>query len=192
MAAPGLLFAAEDGWTETHRPEWVHVPAGDPNLEFYIDRASAQIRNSGVEFWDVVIFDRPTQRDETSERWVKEKRTLRRVRCEEGQQALLRGSSFDEGGHLIEAIALPSEGVVFSSVRPGTVAAAEIYRVCKDLGLPVPDVLVGPATPVDATGRGIPLLPPSGSQRDGNGLRIPAEPAAPAGPATVSPADPAR
>lgn len=130
-----------------HHAEWVHVPASDPNMDFYIDRASIALHDSEVEFWDVVIFRKPTQHDDTSDRWIKEKRTLRRVRCALGQQALVKGSSFDEAGHLIEAVALPPAGAQFVQVHPGSVAASELYRVCHEAGIDAPSVL-----PTEAAG----------------------------------------
>ncbi|MDE3009855.1 MAG: hypothetical protein KGI67_03115, partial [Pseudomonadota bacterium] len=142
-ALPDTMPAAQP----THRPEWMHVPASDPNMEFYLDRASIEVHHGEVDFWDVVIFRQPTQRDETSERWIKEKRTLRRVRCANGQQALIKGSSFDEQGHLIEAVQLPPSGARFVQVHPGSVAASELYRVCREAGIDVPAVLPGEEPP---------------------------------------------
>ncbi len=138
-ALPDSMPAAQP----VHRPEWVHVPASDPNIEFYVDRASIEEHHGEVDFWDVVIFHKPTQHDDTSDRWIKEKRTLRRVRCARGQQALIKGSSFDEEGHLIEAVQLPPAGAQYVQVHPGSVAASELYKVCKEAGLEVPGVLPG-------------------------------------------------
>ena len=107
-------------------------------MDFYLDRASIIIRDGEVEFWDVVIFHQPTQKDEPSGRLIKEKRTLRRADCMTQEQALLKGSSFDENGRLIEALTLSPGAIRRSSVRPGTIAASELYRACTEAGIEVP------------------------------------------------------
>jgi hypothetical protein len=124
--------------SDERRPEWVHVPASDLNMDFYMDRASIHVSDGEVEFWDVVIFHKPTQKDEASTRWIKEKRTLRRVNCARQEQALIRGASFDDGGHLIEAVTLPPATATRNAVHAGSVAASELYRACKEAGLDVP------------------------------------------------------
>lgn len=132
--------AASDaaGGADTRRPEWIHLPASDPNLDFYMDRNSVVTRDGEIEFWDVVIFRKPTQRDEASDRMIKEKRTLRRINCASQEQSLLKGSSFDEQGHLIEALTLPPAMSQRAPVRSGTIAASELYRACKEAGQDVP------------------------------------------------------
>jgi hypothetical protein len=172
LPAPAAAATSED-----RRPEWLHMPASDANMDFYLDRASVTVTEGQVEFWDVVIFRKPTQRDETSDRWIKEKRTLRRVRCGTAEQALIRGASFDDGGHLIEAVTLQPADSQFSTVRPGTVAASELYRACKEAGIDVPPVLPArsppPSTPATA-----PSTPPA---------TLPSSPPATAAPGGVRP-----
>ncbi len=121
-----------------YHPAWVHVPASDSNMDFYIDRNSVVARDQEIEYWDVVVFRQANQIDEASDRRIKEKRTLRRVHCEHQDQVLLKGASFDEAGRLIESITLPPAGSARTPVRSGTVASSELLRVCRQLNRDVP------------------------------------------------------
>ncbi len=111
--------------------EWVHVPANDDNMDFYVDRNSVTVHDDDLEFWDVVVFRRPVQKDEPSGRMIKEKRTLRRVSCSHQDQVLLKGSSFDEFGQLIESVMLSPATLSRVTVRAGTVASSELLLACR-------------------------------------------------------------
>jgi hypothetical protein len=122
------------------RSQWVHVPSVDESRDFYLDRSSVRVVEGDVEAWDVVIYKNPSQRDPSSGRLIKQKRTYRRSSCIRSDQALLKGSIFDEEGKLIELITQPYEKAPKVLIPYGTIAWSQLVLACEIAGLPAPQL----------------------------------------------------
>jgi len=133
--------AAEASAAESaFRPQWIHLPSVDDSRDFYLDRTSVRIVDGDVEAWDIVIYKKPTQTDQASGRFIKQKRTYRRSSCVRNDQALLKGSIFDAEGKLIELITQPFERAPKVLIPYGTIAWSQLVMVCEIAGLAAPQL----------------------------------------------------
>ena len=136
------VFAVQPVPEPASRPQWVHIPSTDESRNFYLDRSSVRVIDGDVEAWDVVIYSDVTQKDSSSGRTIKEKRTYRRSSCSRNDQALLKGAIFDEDGKLIESVAQPYESAPKVFIPYGTIAWSQLIIACELAGLPTPQPFV--------------------------------------------------
>ena len=132
---------------EFSQSEWVSIPVLDPNREFFFDQNSVQLREGEIEFWDRIIFKKPTQLDEPSGHMIKEKRILHRADCKTQEWSVVRGAIFDEQGKFLEALTPTKDSTPKTLLKLGTVAALEVAKVCKLMGFDSSDsqvIRIGP------------------------------------------------
>jgi hypothetical protein len=122
------------------RSQWIHVPSVDDSRDFYLDRSSVRLVDGDVEAWDVVIYKQAKQTDLASGQLIKQKRTYRRSSCTRNDQALLKGSTFDSDGKLIELVVQPFERAPKVLIPYGSIAWSQLVMVCEIAGLPSPQL----------------------------------------------------
>jgi hypothetical protein len=124
-AAAGIL-GAPSAWSES----WIVVRARDPNLTFYVDQDSIIEAKSMVTFWEKLIYEKPEQKDEVTDRLIKEKHVHRVMSCAQRAQGFKYGATFAEGGKMIESLVVPDGRVELTPIAPRTVAEEELRLVC--------------------------------------------------------------
>ena len=117
----GPLFAAD----------WVSFRANDPNVTFYVDRASVKVSGPTVSFWETMMFDKPNRKDEVSGRLIKEKRVYRVMNCRSRTQGYRYGAIYGENGKLIESVLVDETKVEMAPIVEGSVAEGEHRMVCE-------------------------------------------------------------
>lgn len=104
--------------------------ARDPNLTFYVDQDSITESKSLVTFWEKLIYEKPQQRDEVTDRLIKEKHVHRVMSCVQRTQGFKYGATFAEGGKMIESLVIPDARIDLAPIAPRTVAEEELRLVC--------------------------------------------------------------
>ena len=124
-AALGMLGAAS-AWSES----WIVVHARDPNRTFYVDQDSIIESRFLVTFWEKLIYEKPEQKDEVTDRLIKEKHVHRVMSCVQRTQGFKYGATFAEGGKMIESLLVDDARVELTPIAPRTVAEEELRLVC--------------------------------------------------------------
>jgi hypothetical protein len=122
------------------RSQWIHVPSVDDSRDFYLDRSSVRVVEGDVEAWDVVVYKQAKQIDSASGQFIKQKRTYRRSSCTRNDQALLKGSTFDSDGKLIELVVQPFERAPKVLIPYGSIAWSQLVMICEIAGLASPQL----------------------------------------------------
>jgi hypothetical protein len=109
---------------------WRAFGVSSPNVLFSVDEASLKRDANKVTFVERLVFVVPEQRDQASNRWVKEKRVLRVMDCTAKTQGHLQGSLLGEDGRLIEAQTVVPQEMNMTPIPPNSVAAEELQWAC--------------------------------------------------------------
>ena len=125
VAVSGLL-GAPSAWPES----WIALHARNPNLTFYVDQDSIIDSKSLVTFWEKLIYEKPEQKDEVTDRLIKEKHVHRVMSCVQRTQGFKYGATCADGGKMIESLVVPEGRVELIPIAPRTVAEEELRLVC--------------------------------------------------------------
>jgi hypothetical protein len=121
-----LLFVAQPA----HAESWRAFGVTSPNVLFSVDEASLKRDGNKVYFVERIVYVVPEQRDQASDKWIKEKRVQRVMDCVEATQGYLQGSILGEDGRLIEAQNVAAENMKMTPLRANSVAADELAWAC--------------------------------------------------------------
>ena len=83
-----------------------------------------------VTFWEKVIYEKAEQKDEVTDRPIKEKHVHRVMSCVQRTQGFKYGATFAEGGKMIESLVVDAARVELTPIAPRTVAEEELRLVC--------------------------------------------------------------
>jgi hypothetical protein len=109
---------------------WRAFGVSEPNVLFSVDEASLKRDANKVRFVERLVFVVPDQRDQTSNRWVKEKRVLRVMDCDARTQGHLQGSLLGDDGRLIEAQTVAPAEMNMTPIPANSIAAEELQWAC--------------------------------------------------------------
>lgn len=128
LAITGLTFLllAQSAQAES----WRAFAVSSRNVLFSVDEASLKRDANKVRFVERLVFVVPEQRDQTSNRWVKEKRVLRVMDCDAKTQGHLQGSLLGDDGRLIEAQTVVPEEMKMTPIPVNSIAAEELQWAC--------------------------------------------------------------
>jgi hypothetical protein len=128
LATAGFTFLllAQSAQAES----WRAFGVSAPNVLFSVDEASLKRDANKVRFVERLVFVVPEQRDQASNRWVKEKRVLRVMDCDAKTQGHLQGSLLGDDGRLIEAQTVAAEEMDMTPIPANSVAAEELQWAC--------------------------------------------------------------
>lgn len=128
LATAGFTFLllAQSAQAES----WRAFGVSSPNVLFSVDEASLKRDANKVRFVERLVFVVPEQRDQTSNRWVKEKRVLRVMDCDAKTQGHSQGSLLGDDGRLIEAQTVTPEEMNMTPIPANSVAAEELRWAC--------------------------------------------------------------
>ena len=128
LATAGFTFLllAQSAQAES----WRAFGVSSPNVLFSVDEASLKRDANKVRFIERLVFVVPEQRDQTSNRWVKEKRVLRVMDCDAKTQGHLQGSLLGDDGRLIEGQTVAPEEMNMTPIPANSVAAEELQWAC--------------------------------------------------------------
>lgn len=115
------IYAAED---------WQTVVTVSDNLVFAIDHGRVERKGDLVTFWEKLVYIRPDTKDETSGKWIKEKKVKRIMHCKEKTQGYIEGITYGDKDIFITAISLTEPQVKMNPIPPNTVAEKEFDIVC--------------------------------------------------------------
>jgi hypothetical protein len=113
--------------------EWLTIPTSSDTLTFSIDKVHLKRSGKVVKFWEKIVYNPPTVKDETSGKMIKEKKMHRVMNCADRTQGLLHGVTYGEQGNFIASLSLDEDKTPMTAIPANTVAAAEFEIVCANI-----------------------------------------------------------